>query len=46
MGSHRLRVAMAIMFKNRFCCPYCNESTVLKLPDTLHHAPNRWTRLE
>lgn len=26
-GSHRLRVASGIIIRNRFCCPYCNEST-------------------
>lgn len=29
MGSHRLRVALAILFKNQFRCPFCNESTAL-----------------
>ncbi len=29
-GSHRVRVALAILFQNSFCCPYCNESTVLE----------------
>ncbi len=28
-GSHRLRVALAIIFKNSFRCPYCHEPTVL-----------------
>ncbi len=27
LGSHRLRVAMAILFRNQYRCPYCNEST-------------------
>jgi hypothetical protein len=31
MGSHRLRVALAVLFKNQFRCPYCNESTALEL---------------
>ncbi len=31
LGSHRLRVAAAILLKNRFRCPYCNESTSMKL---------------
>ena len=30
-GSHRLRVAIAILFKNSFRCPYCNEPTVLEV---------------
>jgi hypothetical protein len=46
IGSHRLRVAMAILFKNKFCCPYCNESTTLVLRDTLHHPMNRWSQLD
>lgn len=29
LGSHRLRVALAVLFRNSFCCPYCNESTEL-----------------
>ncbi len=36
VGSHRLRVAVAILFKCRFRCPYCNESTAMKLRETLH----------
>ena len=46
MKSHRLRVALAILFKNQFRCPYCNESTALELRTTLHRAPNRWARLD
>ena len=34
MGSHRLRVALAILFRNRFRCPYCNESTALEIQQT------------
>jgi hypothetical protein len=29
LGSHRLRVALAILFKNSFQCPYCHEPTAL-----------------
>lgn len=36
MGSHRLRVALTILFKNRFRCPYCNEATGLDLRHPLH----------
>lgn len=46
MGSHRLRVALAILFKNQFRCPYCNESTALVLHDPLHHSMNRWSQLD
>lgn len=31
MGSHRLRVAVAILFKGSFTCPYCHESSVLEV---------------
>lgn len=27
IGSYRLRVALQILLKNCFCCPYCNETT-------------------
>ncbi|MEO5714609.1 MAG: hypothetical protein ABIT37_14075 [Luteolibacter sp.] len=27
LGSHRLRVALAILFKGSFRCPYCHEPT-------------------
>lgn len=30
LGSHRLRVALQILFKNRFRCPYCNETTEIR----------------
>lgn len=30
-GSHRLRVALAILFRNSFRCPYCHEPTVLQV---------------
>lgn len=41
LGSHRLRVALAILFKNRFRCPYCNEPTALELRETIHHSHPR-----
>jgi uncharacterized Zn-finger protein len=31
LGSHRLRVALAIIFKASFVCPYCHEPAALKL---------------
>ena len=31
LGSHRLRVALAVLFKGSFLCPYCNEATALKV---------------
>jgi hypothetical protein len=30
-GSHRLRVALAILFRNSFRCPYCHEPTTLQV---------------
>jgi hypothetical protein len=33
LGSHRLRVALAILFKGSFTCPYCHESSVLEMRD-------------
>lgn len=29
LGSYRLRVAMAVIFKGRFRCPYCGERTAV-----------------
>ena len=31
LGSHRLRVALTILFKNHFRCPFCNEVTGLEV---------------
>lgn len=31
LGSHRLRVALDILFRNSFRCPYCDESTTLRV---------------
>lgn len=31
LGSHRLRVAFAILFKNAFKCPYCNEVAAMEV---------------
>jgi hypothetical protein len=31
LGSHRLRVALEILFRNCFRCPYCGESTALEV---------------
>ncbi len=31
LGSHRMRVALSILFKNSFTCPYCLESTAIKV---------------
>ena len=29
LGSHRLRVALSILFKNTFRCPYCWEKSAM-----------------
>lgn len=44
MGSHRLRVSLAILFRNRFRCPYCNESSKIELRDTIHGSLNHARR--
>lgn len=31
LGSYRLRVALGVLFKGRFYCPYCNEPSVLEV---------------
>ena len=46
MGSHRLPVALAVLFRNRFCCPYCNESTALELHHTARHLADHNTQLD
>lgn len=33
LGSHRLRVAVGILFTGSFRCPYCGEPTVLEVRD-------------
>jgi len=46
MGSHRLRVALAILFRNQFRCPYCNESTALEVHPTSRHVTDHWSQLD
>jgi hypothetical protein len=41
LGSHRLRVALAVLFKNQFRCPYCNESTALEVRETVRLSHSR-----
>lgn len=31
LGSHRLRVALAILFKDSFECPYCHEKSAMEI---------------
>ena len=33
LGNFRLRVALAILFRNKFRCPYCNEITEMQVRD-------------
>ena len=40
-GSHRLRVALAILCKNQFRCPYCNESTRMEVRHVKHPSQDR-----
>lgn len=35
MGSYQLRVALSIMFKEKFRCPYCNEPTAVEVRERL-----------
>jgi hypothetical protein len=35
LGSHRLRVALAILFQNRFRCQFCNEPTRLQVRERI-----------
>ena len=46
MGSHRLRVALAIVCKNQFRCPYGNESTTLELRHSPHHDTDHGSYLD
>lgn len=41
LGSHRLRVAIAVLFKNQFRCPYCNEPTELEVKETVRPSHSR-----
>ncbi len=31
LGSYRLRVALAVIFRGSFSCPYCNEPSVMEV---------------
>lgn len=47
LGSHRLRAAMAILFRKQFRCPYCNESTLMELrePRVFLPPPHRGSQI-
>ncbi len=34
-GSYQLRVALAILFTERFCCPCCNQRSTVHIKETL-----------
>ncbi len=36
LGSHRLRVAIGVLFSGMFRCPYCNELTSIKVRERYH----------
>lgn len=36
LGSYRLRVALAVVFKGSFRCPYCDEPSVLEVRTRRH----------
>jgi hypothetical protein len=37
LGSHRLRVALAVLLTNRFRCPYCGEPTLMQVRESRRH---------
>ena len=46
MGSHRLRVALAVLFRNQFRCPYCNESTAMELRCSHRYISDQWSQMD
>jgi hypothetical protein len=41
LGSYQLRVACAILFNDRFCCPCCNEHSSVETKETLLSSRSR-----
>lgn len=41
LGSYRLRVALMVLFKGRFHCPYCHEPSVLEVRERNMHGRTR-----
>lgn len=41
LGSYQLRVALSILFTERFCCPYCNQRSSVNIKETLLTARTR-----
>jgi hypothetical protein len=46
LGSHRLRVALGILFKNHFRCPYCHETTGLEAREVIHSSRPRRAQVD
>ena len=36
LGSHRLRVALEMIFSGRFTCPHCGETTAMEVRERRH----------
>jgi hypothetical protein len=45
LGSYQLRVALSIMFTERFRCPYCNEPTAMEVREKLRTSRLRESRV-
>ena len=45
LGSYQLRVALAIMFTERFRCPYCNEPTAMDVRESLRSSRPRGAQM-
>jgi hypothetical protein len=45
LGSYKLRVALAIMFKERFRCQYCNGHTEMEVRERLRQSRPRGTEM-
>jgi hypothetical protein len=43
LGSYKLRVALGIMFRAQFRCPYCNEPTAMDVKEKLRGSGVRGT---
>lgn len=41
LGSHRLRVALGIIFKDSFVCPYCHEKSAMEVRTHDKHPKSR-----
>ena len=43
LGSYRLPVALSILFRNHFLCPYCHEPTAMQVRPRPTERPRRFT---